>query len=151
MQRGSPEIWNRVIQGKNREKEKTQKKKKQGKRKPTPTEVSSSASESPKEPLADWLKLDLPQNWKENNDFVNLSSPFNIRIGTDDLPSGCQIKHRKNCKYCFLSQSGIQKVYKATQKTVAPKKTTSNFDFVKILSPPEDDVDGGKQRREEIL
>ena len=42
-------------------------------------------------------------------------------------------------------------MYKATQKTVAPKKTTSNFDFVKLLSSPEDDVDGGKQRREEIL
>ena len=78
----------------------------------------------------------------------------NIQISrlADDLLSGCQIKNRKNCKYCFLSQSGIEKVYKATQKTVAPKKTTSNFDFVKkrnISSPPEDDAGGGKQRREE--
>ena len=31
----------------------------------TPTEESSSASESPKEPLADWLKWLGPENWKQ--------------------------------------------------------------------------------------
>ena len=148
VQPGSPLIWNSVVQGKTPtevSREKTQKTEShpinphraiQGKRKPTPTEVSSSASESPKEPLADSLKLVLPQNWKKNNDVINLSRPFkysNIRIGKDDLPSG------------------IEKVYEVTKKTSAPKKTTSNIDFVKLLSSPEDDAGGGKQRRGEIF
>ena len=108
----------------------------QRKSKPTPTEVSSSASESPKEPLADSLKLVLPQNWKKNNDVINLSRPFkysNIRIGKDDLPSG------------------IEKVYEVTKKTSAPNKTTSNTDFVKLLSSPEDDAGVETQRRGETF
>ena len=42
-------------------------------------------------------------------------------------------------------------MYEVTKKTSAPKKTTSNFDFVKLLSSPEDDVGGGTQRRGEIF
>ena len=69
--------------------------------------MSSSASESPKEPLADSLKLVLPQNWKKNNDVINLSRPFkysNIRIGKDDLPSG------------------IEKLYEVTKKLQLQRK-----------------------------
>ena len=44
----------------------------------TPTEESSSASESPKEPLADWLKWLGPENWKQIE--ASVATLFNFPI-----------------------------------------------------------------------